>query len=246
MRLAALIAFAVFLTIHAPVMGQTFDDPSVAYETALDAHRVGNYKVAIDLFRPLAERGFPSSQFALGYMYDEGQGVRQSDSKAVKWYGRAAEAGHTSAQYNLGLMYEGGKGVPQDYSEAIKWYRRASEKGASVAQSKLGSMYEVGKGVAQNHSKAAKWYRKSARQGNTEALTSLGYMYATGDNFRESPSVGYILLSLAVARGQESAIKGRDLVIQLLTRQQIARAQQLASEWEVGKPLPSPRDIDIR
>ena len=43
-------------------------------------------------------------------MYDEGRGVPENDTEAVKWYRKAAEQGDASAQYNLGVMYANGWG----------------------------------------------------------------------------------------------------------------------------------------
>jgi TPR repeat protein len=54
-------------------------------------------------------------------MYDNGQGVPQSDTKAREWYERAAGQGEPRAQYNLGLMYLNGQGVPPDIVKAYYW-----------------------------------------------------------------------------------------------------------------------------
>ena len=55
-------------------------------------------------------------------MYDNGYGVPQDYTEAIKWYRRAAEQGNDRAQYNLGLMYDVGYGVPQDFIQAHMWY----------------------------------------------------------------------------------------------------------------------------
>jgi len=85
------------------------------------------------------EQGNASTQYNLGWMYDNGEGVPQDYEKAVKWYRLAAEQGYSLAQLGLGVMYDNGKGVPQDYQEAVKWYRRAAEQGNAAAQYNLGS-----------------------------------------------------------------------------------------------------------
>jgi len=72
-----------------------------------------------------AEKCDPDAQNNLGVMYQNGRGVRQDDSQAVRWYRKAAEQGYASAQNNLGLMYVNGEGVPQ----AVKWFRKAAEQG---------------------------------------------------------------------------------------------------------------------
>ena len=67
-------------------------------------------------------------------MYDNGWGVPQDYTEAVKWYRLAAKQGYASAQFNLGVMYDNGWGVPQDYNEAVKWYRLGAEQGDASAQ----------------------------------------------------------------------------------------------------------------
>ena len=73
-------------------------------------------------------------------MYDNGEGVRQDKSEAVRWYRKAAEQGNANAQCNLGMAYQSGEGVRQDYEEARKWYRRAIEGGNEHAQTFLEHM----------------------------------------------------------------------------------------------------------
>ena len=61
-------------------------------------------------------------------MYEFGQGVPQSYSKAKKLFEKAAKQNHSSAQYNLGVMYEKGYGVEQSDSKAKKWWKKAVEQ----------------------------------------------------------------------------------------------------------------------
>ncbi|MBP6437528.1 MAG: sel1 repeat family protein, partial [Paludibacteraceae bacterium] len=63
-----------------------------------------------------ATQGDARAQYNLGWMYDNGQGVTQSDSKAFEWYSKAAAQGNAKAQYNLGWMYGNGQGVEKNYS----------------------------------------------------------------------------------------------------------------------------------
>ena len=127
-----------------------------------------------------AEQGDAKSQFKLGMMYDEGQGMAQDYAEAMKWFRKAAEQGDVSAQIYLGLMYSGGLGVAKDYAETVKWYRKAAEQGDANAQGILGAMYSAGLGVAQDYAEAMKWYRKAAEQGDASAQGILGSMYAEG------------------------------------------------------------------
>ena len=133
-----------------------------------DAYESGNYKTALQEWKPLAEKGNTPAQFNLGQMYNRGQGVPQNDKTAVKWYTLAAEQGNATAQYNLGVMYDEGHGVLQDYKTAVKWYTLSAEQGYSYAQSNLGLMYAKGQGVQQDYVRAHMWFNIAATYGDSK------------------------------------------------------------------------------
>ena len=62
-------------------------------------------------------------------MNNNGQGVAQDYSAAMKWYRMAADQGHAEAECNLGAMYKNGLGVAQDSSAAMKWLHKAQVLG---------------------------------------------------------------------------------------------------------------------
>lgn len=80
-----------------------------------------DYAAAARVFIPLAQRGNPTAQAYLGYMFETGRGVPQNLTEAAYWYRRAAEQGESMAQYKLGLLYDKGFGVTRDLVEANKW-----------------------------------------------------------------------------------------------------------------------------
>ena len=108
------------------------------YQLGRALHKAEKFESAVSWYLLAAERGHPSAQYNLGWMYDQGQGVRKDSNAAVKWYRKAADQGGEDAMYNLGWMYDKGKGVRQDTLEAIKWYRRAAQLGNASAQATLG------------------------------------------------------------------------------------------------------------
>ena len=62
-----------------------------------------------------AEQGNADAQFNLGLMYDKGEGVRQDDAEAVRWYLKAVE---------------------QEFPEEMRWYRKAVEQEFPPVQKK--------------------------------------------------------------------------------------------------------------
>ena len=150
--------FSFHSTAWADTSEQQFQQGVTAYEQS-------DYQTAFKLWLPLAEQGKAGAQFNLGVMYAKGQGVKQDDFEAVKWYRQAAEQGDAKAQFNLGNMYEDGRGVKQDDVEAVKWYRQAAEQGDANAQALLGFLYIQGKGVQLNKSLAKEWFGKACDNG---------------------------------------------------------------------------------
>jgi hypothetical protein len=150
------------------------------YEEGRDAYQTGDFVTALKELLPSAKQGHASAQYKLGFMYEEGEGVRQDAAEAVKWYRKAADQGLRVAQFSLGRMYAYGKGVRQDAAEAVKWYRKAADQGYDHAQYTLGLMYEAGKGTNQDSVEAVKWYRRAAEQDHAAAQLSLALMTQAG------------------------------------------------------------------
>lgn len=96
------------------------------YVEGMDAFSRGDYLAAYDELRPVAEGGDPNAQFTLGFMFDYGQGVRQSTVEAIWWYRKAAEQGLAVAQFTLGSIFEAGRGTRKDPVEAYRWYSLAA------------------------------------------------------------------------------------------------------------------------
>ena len=66
-------------------------------------------------------------------MYEEGKGVKQDDSKALKFYQKACDLNNGTGCSDLGFMYKEGKGVKQDNFKALKFYQKACGLMAVVA-----------------------------------------------------------------------------------------------------------------
>ena len=101
-------------------------------------------------FSKAAEQGNDDAQLWLGTMYENGRGVGQDKSEALKLYRLSAKQGNPDAQVSLGQMYEDGEIVPQDYLEAAKWYRKAAEHfpnlgGAGQGRNSLAELYREGR-----------------------------------------------------------------------------------------------------
>ncbi len=120
------LAVALLVSLAAPAWA--------GYDEGLAAYKRGDYETALREFKPLAEQGHPRAQWALGFMYYNGEGVPQNHAEAAKWLRRAAEQGFSRPQVNLGFMYWKGEGVPQDYVQAHLWFNLAAARGIYKGQ----------------------------------------------------------------------------------------------------------------
>jgi hypothetical protein len=177
-----------------------------------------------------AEQGDALAQSNLGLMYEQGLGVVQDYAEAVRWYRAAAEQGNEFAQLDLGWMYENGRGVAQNYAEAARWYRAAAEQGDELAQHNLGRMYYNGLGVAQDDAEALRWFRAAAEQGLAEAQAYVGLFYEFGVGVAQNYIDAHMWFNIAAANGGELAVQSRSRITALMTREQLAEAQQRAQQ----------------
>jgi TPR repeat protein len=135
------------------------------FADGLAAYKRYDFAAALEEWRPLAENGDPTTQFYLGEMYRQAQGVPYDLAAASRWYRKAAEHGHAAAQFRLAALYESGYGLDRDPAQAVLWLTRAAEGGHAAAMQRLGNRYAMGEGVTQDLVRAHKWLALAATRG---------------------------------------------------------------------------------
>ena len=86
--------WAVSLPLTAMVVAALLSDPAWAgFEEGVAAYSRGDHARAVRAFLPLAQAGHAPAQRRLGGMDENGLGVPQDYTEAVKWSRRAAEQG---------------------------------------------------------------------------------------------------------------------------------------------------------
>jgi TPR repeat protein len=125
-------------TVEDPPVVAENPTPTVAsgdFEGGLAAYERGDYLMAADLWRPLAEGGDPEAQYRLGELHRLGRGVPEDPATAGRWHLEAAEQGHGRAMYYLALMYYRGRGADweKDYVRAYVWFTLAAAEGIGDA-----------------------------------------------------------------------------------------------------------------
>ncbi len=144
---------------------------------------------------------------ALGFLYEEGNGVEQSYQKAMELYQKSADMGSVEAYCSLGFLYEEGRGVEKDYKKAMDYYQKAADKGSAGAYFNLGYMSQYGYGVERDYKKAIDLYQKSADMGYAEAYSNLGYMYSNGQGVEKDNDKALELYKKAAGLGDAGAYK---------------------------------------
>lgn len=127
------------------------------------------YDKALPWLEKAAAKGDLSACGNLGYMYDNGAGVRKDFQKAFKYFSKAAEEGTPVSLSNLAEAYELGHGTPVNYVRAMELYRKAAEAKYAAAELAVARMLEKGLGVEPDPEQADHWYRRAAFHGSLEA-----------------------------------------------------------------------------
>ena len=83
----------------------------------------------IKSLKKLMKRNDPIAFVEMARYYISGDGVIQSNTRAIEMYISAAELGHAEAFGKLGWCYEEGIAVEQDMSKALEYYEITAKKG---------------------------------------------------------------------------------------------------------------------
>ena len=81
------------------------------FEAGFAAYQKGKFEDAAKEWLALAKEGHAKAQYILGILFDQGKGVVQDRSEAVKWWLKAAENDFQLAQHNLANAYISGDGI---------------------------------------------------------------------------------------------------------------------------------------
>ncbi|MCU0937228.1 MAG: sel1 repeat family protein [Gammaproteobacteria bacterium] len=213
-------------------------------QEAQEALRRGDYPRALATLTPLAEGGEAVSQYRLGILHANAEGVPLDYVKAAHWLRRAAEQGYARAQSILAWLYATGYGVEQDDRQAGEWYLRAAEQGLPKDQYTVAAMYRWGRyGVQRDPAEMLRWYERAANQGFAPAQYALGQLLARGEEIPGDERTAFQWLSLAIVNGSEVAKKALMELTARMTPEQIetAKRQMLEMAHRVAGVEDAPR-----
>ncbi len=169
-------------------------------------YNAGKYQEALTYFMKPDAATNPATMNRIGYMYDEGQGVKKDPKEAYKWYQKAAETGFPAAQFNLGLSYQYGTGgVQKNINEAVKWFLKAAEQNNAEAELKMGYLSVQGLGTRQDFKKAMNWFRRAAEHGDDRGYVNIGIIYSRGDGVKKDLNRAVQYYILGAQKGEPKA-----------------------------------------
>ena len=131
----------------------------------VEAYSGGEYRKAIEEWRPAANAGDADAQFNLAQAYTLGRGVPVDIPMAASWFRKAALQGHFEAEAKYGLvLFDQGK-----RSEAAPWLEKAAKRGDPNAELILGTMLFNGDGVEKDWPRAYAYIVRSSTAGIAHA-----------------------------------------------------------------------------
>jgi uncharacterized protein len=166
----SLAAASILLVGTAPF--QAGDAPAVEVKAGVDAWSRGDYRQAVDKWRPAAVAGDADAQFNLAQAYKLGRGVPTDLGMAEEWYRRAALQGHRQAEENYGLaLFQNDK-----RNEAVQWLEKSVARGEPRSQFVLGTMLFNGDAVQKDWVRAYGLMVRANAAGLPQAAQTLAQM----------------------------------------------------------------------
>ncbi|MBI1907042.1 MAG: sel1 repeat family protein [Rhodocyclales bacterium] len=160
------------------------------------------YEEAFKVLQPIAERGSKYACLYLGWLYQTGLGVVQSQEHAEKWYRKVADTGLPSGQHYLGNLLRN----LQRFREAVIWYERAAAAGYLPAIYRLGRSYEIGQGTSKDELKAKQYLQEAAAKGHLFAQRDVAVLMLKG-------RFGYLRMPLGAVNFLSTVVRGAALAL---------------------------------
>jgi uncharacterized protein len=153
-------------------------------EAGRQAIYAGEYASALTLLQPLAERGDPGAQVAIGAMHAQGLGVPLDLETAREWFLKSARQGNEKARSNLLYMADQflyPEGAERRCRDALAIITELATLGYQRAYTAAGNLlYEGCDEVPSDPAAGVSWWREAAAFGDPVAQTNLAVAYASG------------------------------------------------------------------
>jgi TPR repeat protein len=178
------------------------------FEAGLNAMDREHYATAFRAWKKLADQGAAEAQNNIGYLYEQGRGVKQSYARAIEWYKKAAEQDLAEAHHNLGMLAFLGYGMRKDYLIAKRHFTNAGDLDQADSEYMLGLIYHQGHGVKKNLARAKDYFLEAATHDSTKGQFMLAFMFQAGEGHpadKSEPVKAFIWGNVAARNGYSDA-----------------------------------------
>ncbi|EIF51991.1 Sel1-like repeat-containing protein kinase family protein [Sulfurovum sp. AR] len=150
-----------------------------------------DFKSGYNLFLKNAQKGDASSQYALGFIYENGKGVHVDHQKALHWYEKADQQGYKAAKERISyLKNKNNTNKVPKYNET--WASRSfdpvtSQQIDASEQYHIARSLEYGiNGIQKDEKKALQHYLNAANRGHIQAQYKVGRFYQQGKGTQQN------------------------------------------------------------
>uniref|UniRef100_A0A7S3Z6Z8 HCP-like protein n=1 Tax=Lotharella globosa TaxID=91324 RepID=A0A7S3Z6Z8_9EUKA len=122
---------AVKWYMKAADQGHTFSERWIGwvYQQGFCKDHEKSIQIALKYYERASAKGDGYSTFQLGQIYECGQGLKPSPSRALEYYKRGEAFGDPSCMAQIGILYRDGYGVEEDRQRAVLQFWRAADAG---------------------------------------------------------------------------------------------------------------------
>ncbi len=198
---------------------------------AMDAFQSGRHTKAIELAKPLADKGNAEALYLLGFAHETGKGVEASKEKAMEYYRKAAEGKHKDAVYRMSFILLASD-KEEEREQARQLLETAAKEDPSVAARILGEAYLRGRLTpSPDPDKAVSWWKKAADAGDVPTLLLIARFYEGQFGFPELKDAKEALANYTKAAGLGNAAAMAALGSRLLSGDPKIRDEKKGREW---------------
>ena len=198
---------------------------------ALTAFREGRHAKAIELAKPLVEKGNAAAIYLMGYAYETGQGIEASRTLAIENYRKSSAAGYKDATYRLAAILL----AAEDEAERTQGgdiLEKAAKDDPSVAGRLLGEAYLRARLTKQaDFEKTVFWWTQAANAGDVQALLLLARLHEGQFGFADKKDPKKAMDFYTKAAGLGDAQSMVALGSRLLNGDKDNRNEEKGREW---------------
>ncbi|MDD7908854.1 MULTISPECIES: tetratricopeptide repeat protein [Pseudovibrio] len=225
--------------------------PLQALQMGAKAYFAGDKAAAIDPLHYAAEHGQPLAAWKLGQMYAVGDGVKEDDLRAFRYFSQVASSYSEDRRDSpsaslvadsivaLGSYYMTGIGdspVKPNVAKARQLFTyAASYFGDADAQFNLGNLYLSPDTSLHDARQAARWLKLAAAKGHVGAQAKFGELIYTSGSMRNAKLVGLQWMTLARRQVTTSTddwiVKTHERAFALASENERRRAAEWADNW---------------